>query len=1567
MARSRQPARFSSEAPSESSSATSPDRTVDDDTDFFTAQANDSQSSIGVANSRDIHLHDDVDMMVPPIARLPPEILIAIFAKLSATADMLSCMLVCRGWAANCVGILWHRPSCNSWKNMASITASVGKTNGSFSYAELIRRLNLSALTDDVSDGTVVPFAQCNRIERLTLTNCSKLTDKGVSELVEGNRHLQALDVSDLRFLTDHTLFTVAKNCPRLQGLNITGCVNASDDSLVTVSENCRQIKRLKLNGLTQVTNRAIMSFAQHCPAILEIDLHDCKLVKNPSVTALMATLQNLRELRLAHCTEIDDTAFLDLPKHLSMDSLRILDLTACENIRDDAVERIVQAAPRLRNLVLAKCRLITDRAVWAICKLGKNLHYVHLGHCSNITDTAVMQLVKSCNRIRYIDLACCNSLTDRSVQQLATLPKLRRIGLVKCQLITDQSILALARPKVPHQTGVSSLERVHLSYCVHLTMPGIHALLNHCPRLTHLSLTGVGAFLRPELTVFCREAPPEFTHQQREVFCVFSGDGVNRLRDFLNGVMEPPRDLTEATMYDDDEELDEEEGQVTGLMHATAINDDDYIDVGHTHELYTHGVSCLLCPVLTVHMAPHRSSRANPLAFTPWPVTLITTLVYLALLIPVLVIHNVVPPPPRPSPKGLDIAEAWADLQYLTNGFHPYNSHRNDEVRDYLLQRIREIIDDTPSSDVYRLAGDEKPAVFVFDDLRSNLTFADGAAGTGVYFEGTNIIVYVRGTEDDREHWWEDKNKTDAPSRGGVLVNAHYDSVSTGFGATDDGVGVVTCLQLLRYFTTPGHAPRRGLVVLLNNGEEDYLNGARVFSQHPISRLPRTFLNLEGAGAGTRAMLFRTTDEEVTRHYRRAPHPFGSVLSANGFDMRLIRSQTDYVVFNGDMGMRGLDVAFLEPRSRYHTDQDDARHTSKGSLWHMLSAAVGTTRGLVSDPSEQFDRPVQVGAGAPGSKGVWFDLFGSAFVVFRLHTLFALSVTLLVVAPLVLLATSVALTRADKMYLFRSEARSPDRLEGVPLQGLRGFFRFPFLLAIPTAVTVGLAYLVTKVNPYVINSSEYAVWSMMVAAWIFLAWFVSRVADFARPSAFHRVYTLTWMFAVYWVLLVVMTVYVNRDGLAGGYFIFFAFAGVFVATWIGYLEMFALPRRSDYARLVHPPSRHTSNYGSRLSTAVAGDEPENEHDDSDEEHVVEEEPTESTSLLGSGPRTTFANYVRVGHSYTGSHGDEAEAGDPRVYKHEQPWSANLLQWSWVVQFLLVAPITLIMVGPLSLLLTSALHQTGPDGSSSLFIYVALAGLTTFLLTPLLPFVHRLTHHIPVFLLAVFTATLIYNLVAFPFSDSSRLKLFFVQELDLDTGSNRASLTGVAPFVHLAASGLPSVHSTQNLTCDPVANRLQCSWPGPAPNVVDATTSMQDWVRFNITQDKTSKSTSNSKSKSAHITLTGQNTRSCRLLFTQPISSFNVRDSATDPARFPDGAGDGGSRTKEIRLWSRTWNATWEVDVALEGRALCIWSDGNKEGVIPALDEVRRFVPSWVAVSKLRDGLVEGGRWFNLS
>lgn len=47
-------------------------------------------------------------------------------------------------------------------------------------------------------------------------------------------------------------------------------------------------------------------------------------------------------------------------------------------------------------------------------------------------------------------------------------------------------------------------------------------------------------------------------------------------------------------------------------------------------------------------------------------------------------------------------------------------------------------------------------------------------------YFEGTNILVYIRGTSDDPGAWWKgaDVHNTRRNEKGLTLVNAHYDSL---------------------------------------------------------------------------------------------------------------------------------------------------------------------------------------------------------------------------------------------------------------------------------------------------------------------------------------------------------------------------------------------------------------------------------------------------------------------------------------------------------------------------------------------------------------------------------------------------------------------------------------------------------------------------------------------------------------------------------------------------------------------------------------------------------------------
>lgn len=986
----------------------------------------------------------------------------------------------------------------------------------------------------------------------------------------------------------------------------------------------------------------------------------------------------------------------------------------------------------------------------------------------------------------------------------------------------------------------------------------------------------------------------------------------------------------------------------------------------------------------------------SNPIAFTPLPVTIITSIVYAALIIPLLVIHLVVPEAPQNGTPfaGVNLTEAWLDLQTLSTNFHPFNSRKNDEVRNWLLTRIESILHQNGmSSSASASASAVDSPVHVFSDITSNVTFSvegrlkdDGPGrepGLSVYFEGTNIIVYVRGSGDEPGDWWTTDKKP--KGKGGVLINAHYDSVSTGFGATDDGVGVVTILQLVKHFTTNGQQPKKGIVALLNNGEEDALNGARAFTRHPISQFPHTFVNLDGAGAGGRATLLRATDTEIVGFYQRTLYPFATILTGDLFKRGFVRSQTDYVIFKGILGLRGLDVDFMEPRARYHTEQDDTKHTSIDSMWHMLSATLSTVQGLASDTSSTFDGESTGNGKAPngeGSDAVYFDIFSRFLAVFRLQTLFALSVTLLTVAPLILIIIGAILFRVDKLYLF-SSSKHQLQSEGngsVSLRGWRGIFRHPAIFVLASAGVVGLAFLITKVNPYIVYSSPYAVWIMMISAWFFITWFFSRAADFVRPTAFHRAYALLWMFAGGWLALVVATVFEQRQKIGGVYFIVFYFAAISLATAIALLELFGLPRKSEYAVEIEPPEdRPAASLQSESisSGRVLGSFTEEQSREATSHSHDEEEAdaTESTSLLRNDRPTTFAHYTSP-HSPHDQEPETIEAKPERkVFGEEQAWSWALPTWTWLLQFLLLAPIVVVLVGQISLLALSGIYQTLADGNSVLTVYIALAVLTVLIFAPLGPFIHRYTYHIPTFLLFVFVGTLIYNLVAFPFSPNNRLKLRFIQTVDLDTGLNKVSLTGIGGnYLDAAIDSLPSV-AGQQLKCSESSygtGLTECAWNGLAPRVVKnslpgapPSSGYADWLSFNVMRSP--------NRTEAHFRLWGRATRACKIQFNRPISDFHV-DGAAEDKRFQKVA-EGGS--KEIRLWSRTWENPWSVTVqwkadrddkrrgsGLDGKVVCLWSDDNETGVIPALDEIRHFAPDWVAITKLGDGLVEGSKGF---
>src|SRR6187402_436702 len=177
--------------------------------------------------------------------------------------------------------------------------------------------------------------------------------------------------------------------------------------------------------------------------------------------------------------------------------------------------------------------------------------------------------------------------------------------------------------------------------------------------------------------------------------------------------------------------------------------------------------------------MAPRK--RLGPITFTPIFVMVLAVAVYVTIAMFVLIIHESVPRAPS-NPvefRGLNITEAWHDLQEISKEYHPYNSRRNDEVRDWLLKRIKAILDENQIA---------PPSATIINDLQSNITYSfpgrfesagEGTLpGDSVYFEGANILVYIRGTEDEEGEWWNlqgSLNSLKVHGKGGVLVNAHF------------------------------------------------------------------------------------------------------------------------------------------------------------------------------------------------------------------------------------------------------------------------------------------------------------------------------------------------------------------------------------------------------------------------------------------------------------------------------------------------------------------------------------------------------------------------------------------------------------------------------------------------------------------------------------------------------------------------------------------------------------------------------------------------------------------------
>ena len=202
------------------------------------------------------------------------------------------------------------------------------------------------------------------------------------------------------------------------------------------------------------------------------------------------------------------------------------------------------------------------------------------------------------------------------------------------------------------------------------------------------------------------------------------------------------------------------------------------------------------------------------------------------------------------------------------------------------------------------------------------------------------------------------------------LMLSAHYDSVPAGPGASDDGIGVASMLEVARAIR---HNHFRNTVLfLITDGEEDGLLGAEAFVADPqLSRDVAAVINVDNRGSAGRSYLFETSRHNrwlLPLIARGLPHPVASSFFFNLYE--LLPNDTDLTVFKR-AGIAGINFACIGKVAHYHSPLDDIQHVTPSTVQDHGDHILAMTRALANTDLRQ----------STDEDAVFFDVMSTAML----------------------------------------------------------------------------------------------------------------------------------------------------------------------------------------------------------------------------------------------------------------------------------------------------------------------------------------------------------------------------------------------------------------------------------------------------------------------------------------------------------------------------------------------------------------------------------------------------------
>lgn len=276
----------------------------------------------------------------------------------------------------------------------------------------------------------------------------------------------------------------------------------------------------------------------------------------------------------------------------------------------------------------------------------------------------------------------------------------------------------------------------------------------------------------------------------------------------------------------------------------------------------------------------------------------------------------------------------------------------------------------------------------------------------------------------------------------GYILLVAHYDSAGSNpqnndgysYGASDDGYGVATILEILRDIRSSGKELKNGIKVLITDGEEMQLIGSREEFNKNLSLYKNVSyaINFEARGTSRPVIMYETSEknDKVLDLYKKANYPITTSLVT---DLYKDSGRSDFLNIK-DKGIPGINFTTLDNVEYYHTPEDSYENISDKSLKHYGNQILPIVEEFIYS-----DKYKDINYFKQGSNTIFFTILPNVVLDYSV-TLGRILAILTIMAVIVLI-------------IFNK-----DKLKGILLSTGKNIIHIVFALVLGLIISFGLA-----------------------------------------------------------------------------------------------------------------------------------------------------------------------------------------------------------------------------------------------------------------------------------------------------------------------------------------------------------------------------------------------------------------------------------------------------------------------------------------------------------------------------